>query len=85
MLFFALATCYGNDTYRDAATRSIEIERVKVDVRGEFGGPCETGRNIRYSATSTANAPEDANLEPVEPERLVRDGREGCEGGDHGE
>lgn len=58
LLFLALATCYGNDIYREAATRGIEVERVEVDVRGEFGGPGEPGTNIRYSATVTANAPE---------------------------
>lgn len=58
LLFLALAICYGNDIYREAAKRDIEVERVEVDVHGEFGGPGEPGTNIRYSATVTANAPE---------------------------
>lgn len=63
LLFLALATCYGNDIYREAARRDIEVERVEVEVHGEFGGPGEPGRNIRYSATVTASAPEEEILE----------------------
>lgn len=58
LLFLALAVCYGNDIYREAATRGIEVERVVVDVHGDFGAPGQPGRNIRYSATVTANVPE---------------------------
>jgi len=41
LLFLALATCYCNDIYREARKRRIEIERVKVEVTGEFGGEGE--------------------------------------------
>lgn len=58
LLFLALATCYGNDIYREAAKRGIEVTRVEVDVRGKFGDPGEPATNIRYSAMVTASVPE---------------------------
>src|SRR5882757_587171 len=62
LLFLALATCYCNDIYREAAIRGIEVERVQVEVTGEFGGPGEPARNIRYSASVDAKAPRDQIL-----------------------
>lgn len=38
LLFLALATCYCNDIYREAGRRGIAVERVEVEVEGEFGG-----------------------------------------------
>lgn len=32
LLFLALATCYCNDLYREAAKRNIQVERVEVEV-----------------------------------------------------
>lgn len=32
LLFLALATCYCNDIYREAAKRNIRLERVEVNV-----------------------------------------------------
>src|ERR1700759_5404574 len=56
LLFLALATCYCNDIYREAGKRGIEVERVQVEVTGEFGGPGEGARNTRYSASVDAKA-----------------------------
>ena len=41
LLFLALATCYGNDLFREAAVRGIVVEcvEVEVEVDGQFGGP----------------------------------------------
>ena len=36
LLFLALATCYCNDVYREAAKRGIQVERVEVEVDGDF-------------------------------------------------
>ena len=63
LLFLALATCYCNDIYREARKRGIEIERVKVEVTGEFGGEGEGARNIGYHASVDARAPEREVLE----------------------
>jgi len=56
LLFLALATCYCNDIYREAAKMSIAVQRVVVEVEGEFGGPGEPGRNITYRAKVAAPA-----------------------------
>jgi organic hydroperoxide reductase OsmC/OhrA len=51
LLFVALATCFCNDLYREAAQRGIEITGVDVTVRGEFGAAGEPARDIEYRAT----------------------------------
>lgn len=58
LLFLALATCYCNDIYREAAKRGVGVERVEVSVAGEFGAEGEPGRNVRYEAKVWAQAPE---------------------------
>jgi uncharacterized OsmC-like protein len=35
-LFLALATCYCNDIYREAAKRNIKVDSVEVEVEGTF-------------------------------------------------
>jgi organic hydroperoxide reductase OsmC/OhrA len=50
LLFLALATCYCNDIYREAAKRNIAIERVEVEVTGDFGTEGEPAQNIAYRA-----------------------------------
>jgi uncharacterized OsmC-like protein len=37
LLFLALATCYSNDIYREGAKKWIKVERVEVEVTGDFG------------------------------------------------
>jgi len=58
LLFLALATCYCNDIYREAAKRGIAVERVEVDVEGEFGDPGDPAANVTYRARVAAAAPE---------------------------
>jgi uncharacterized OsmC-like protein len=58
LLFLALATCYCNDIYREAAKRGIKVERVEVEVEGEGdfereGGPAT---NVTYHARVKAGA-----------------------------
>jgi organic hydroperoxide reductase OsmC/OhrA len=62
LLFLALATCYCNDIYREAKRRGIEVERVQVEVTGEFGAEGEGAREIRYSASVDAKSPRDEVL-----------------------
>jgi len=59
LLFLALATCYCNDIYREAANRNIKVERVEVDVEGDFGAEGEPARNVNYRARVTAHADEE--------------------------
>jgi uncharacterized OsmC-like protein len=60
LLFLALATCYCNDIYREAAQRGIEVAHVDVTVDGEFGGPGEAARGLTYRARVAAHADEAA-------------------------
>jgi organic hydroperoxide reductase OsmC/OhrA len=54
LLFLALATCYCNDLYREAAKRGISVEQVEVEVSGDFGAEGESASNIGYRAKVTA-------------------------------
>ena len=54
LLFLALATCYCNDVYREAARAGIEIHSVEVDVEGEFGDVGEPARDVSYRARVVA-------------------------------
>jgi organic hydroperoxide reductase OsmC/OhrA len=58
LLFLALATCYCNDIYREAAKRGLKVEGVEVEVAGEFGADGEPARNVTYRAKVTAPASE---------------------------
>jgi uncharacterized OsmC-like protein len=59
LLFLALATCYCNDIYREAGKRGIAVERVEVDVEGDFGAEGEQAKNVTYRAKVTAKASEE--------------------------
>ena len=56
LLFVALATCFCNDIYREAAKRGIDVEAVKVEVTGTFGNPGEPARDISYRVEVRSNA-----------------------------
>lgn len=58
LLFLALATCYCNDIYREAAERGIRVVNVEVTVEGEFGGVGEPAKSITYDAKVSAHASE---------------------------
>ncbi len=66
LLFLALATCYCNDIYREAAKRGIAVTSVEVLVDGEFGGEGGPARNVSYRAKVAAHASKD------EIEKLLR-------------
>lgn len=57
LLCLALATCYCNDVYREAARRGIVVRSVAVEVDAEFGGPGEPARRISYTARVDGDAP----------------------------
>jgi uncharacterized OsmC-like protein len=63
LLFLALATCYCNDLYREARKRGIRIERVQVEVTGEFNGEGAAANNISYRASVDAKAPREQILD----------------------
>jgi uncharacterized OsmC-like protein len=56
LLFLALATCYCNDIYREAARRDIRVDLVEVEVQGEFGAEGEPAKNVTYNVNVRAQA-----------------------------
>src|SRR5512144_1612576 len=58
LLFLALATCYCNDVYREAAKRGLSVEQVAVEVEGDFGAEGEPAKNVTYRASVAARASE---------------------------
>jgi uncharacterized OsmC-like protein len=56
LLFLALATCYCNDVYREAAKMNIAVRSVEVTVSGKFGGVGEPGSDITYSVNIESDA-----------------------------
>lgn len=50
LLFAALATCFCNDIYREAAKRKMDIHSIDVTVDGKFGKEGEPGSEINYKA-----------------------------------
>jgi hypothetical protein len=51
LLFVALATCFCNDLYREAAKRGVEVQDVQVEVTGTFGNPGETTDELSVTAS----------------------------------
>ncbi len=49
-LMLALATCYCNDLYREAARLQIELTEVEVEASAEFDGVGLAARDITYRA-----------------------------------
>ncbi|MCB0280831.1 MAG: OsmC family protein, partial [Calditrichaeota bacterium] len=58
-LALALASCFCNDLYREAAKRQIQIQSVHVEATIEFNGEGNPGHHINYSAKVDANASQD--------------------------
>lgn len=59
LLFLALATCYCNDTYREAAKWNINVKSVEVEVEGDFETEGKPASNIIYRAKIIADASEE--------------------------
>lgn len=59
LLLTALATCFCNDIYREAAKQHISVSAVEVFFTGEFGKDGEPGSNFQYKANVVADAPGD--------------------------
>ena len=61
LLFLALATCFANDVYREAAREGVRVDDVRVTVDGSFDGPGSAGRDLSYDVRV---------LSPENPERI---------------
>lgn len=60
LLFLALATCYCNDLYREAAKQGISVQAVEVTVEGDFEGDGLPAKNIGYYVKVAADASQEA-------------------------
>jgi uncharacterized OsmC-like protein len=60
LLFLALATCYCNDVYREAAKRGITVTRVHVEVEGDFEAEGQPATNMTYRVTAEAEGDPEA-------------------------
>ena len=59
LLFLALATCFCNDTYREASKWNIKVESVEVEVEGDFEAEGKPASNVVYRARIIADASEE--------------------------
>lgn len=50
LFLLALATCYGNDLYREAARMGIAITGLEVVAEADFAGIGMAATNVRYRA-----------------------------------
>ena len=57
-LMLALATCYCNDLYREAAKLGVRLEHVEVQASAEFPGIGLAATNITYYAKVSSPASE---------------------------
>lgn len=67
LLMLALATCYCNDVYREAARLGIEISEIEVEASAHFEGVGLAASNIQYKARVAS--PADAG----QVDRLLRE------------
>ena len=58
LLCLAMATCYCNDLYREAAKRGIEVIGVEVQANAEFEAEGVPAKRLSYRVAVRANAPE---------------------------
>lgn len=58
LLCLALATCYCNDLYREAAKRAIEVVSVEVQASAEFGAEGHPANRLSYRVSVRAKAAE---------------------------
>jgi organic hydroperoxide reductase OsmC/OhrA len=57
LLVLALATCYCNDLYREAARLGIALDAVEVRASARFEGIGLAASDIRYRAKVSSSAP----------------------------
>lgn len=59
-LMLALATCYCNDLYREAARLGLTLQQVEVEASAEFAGVGLAASNVRYRAKVKSPASDEA-------------------------
>jgi organic hydroperoxide reductase OsmC/OhrA len=68
LLMLALATCYCNDLYREAARLGLAIDAVEVEASADFDGVGLAASNVRYRARVASST-----AAPGQVERLLRE------------
>lgn len=63
LLMLALATCYCNDVYREAARLNIVVQSVEVEAHADFAGIGLAATNIGYRARVVAPTASEAEIE----------------------
>ena len=58
LLCLAMATCYCNDVYREAAARGITVHEIEVEAHARFGDAGEPAVDVRYHVRVKAEASE---------------------------
>jgi uncharacterized OsmC-like protein len=66
LLLLALATCYCNDIYREAAKKDIRVLNVHVEVDATFDAAGEPGSEFEYKAYVDAEAKPEEIRELIE-------------------
>ncbi|UCH16401.1 MAG: OsmC family protein [Burkholderiales bacterium] len=59
-LMLALATCYCNDLYREAARLGLQLDGVQVEALAEFAGIGLAASDVRYRASVESSASPEA-------------------------
>ncbi len=67
-LMLALATCYCNDLFREAARLGIAIDAVEVEASAEFAGVGLAASHIEYRANVQSSS-----ASPADVQRLLRE------------
>ncbi|HSL77472.1 MAG TPA: OsmC family protein [Candidatus Limnocylindrales bacterium] len=72
LLYMAIAACWSNDLYREAATMGIELDRVEITVDGDFPARGSGSTSISVDVTVRSPAPEERIRELIaEVERVA--------------
>ena len=81
LLYLAIAACWSNDLYREAATMHIELDGVEVTVDGDFPARGSGSTPISVDVFVRSSAPEDRVRELIaevdrvaEIPRAIREG-----------
>lgn len=58
LLLLALATCYANDVYREAAAQGIPVDDVRVTATAAFPAAGSPAEDVRFQVRVVSPAPE---------------------------
>jgi putative redox protein len=57
LLYLAIAGCVSNDLFREARAEGIDLEHVRIRVRGDFVGDPAVSSAVEYEVEVDADAP----------------------------